>query len=33
MNAQENIPETSELGLVLAARQGDREAFGQLVER
>ena len=33
MEVAEQILETSELELVLAAQQGDREAFGQLVER
>lgn len=33
MNALEMTTETSELSLVLAAQQGDREAFGQLVQR
>ena len=33
MNALETTTESSELSLVLAAQQGDREAFGQLVQR
>ncbi len=33
MEVVEELMETSELELVLAAQQGDREAFGRLVER